>query len=47
MSDASLIDGYLMLLRSRSSDYRREKDIEKLAETQPRLAEKLRKEWAK
>lgn len=47
MSEEAWLSGYLTLLRSLSEEWRRQAAINKLAETEPRLAEKLRKAWEK
>lgn len=47
VSDKALLDGLIMLLRSRTNEFRRNEDIERLAKTNPKLAETLRREWDK
>jgi len=47
MSEAALIDGYITFLKSLSEEWRRQAAINKLAETEPRLAEKLRAAYEK
>jgi len=43
MSDAALLEGYLLLFRSTQSESYKERELEKLEKANPKVASQLRK----